>query len=50
VRRGYLGLAAVTPRIVVIDASGSPDEVGQAVIAATRNRLGELHGGNHGLL
>ena len=50
VRRGYLGLAAVTPRIVVIDASDSPDEVGQAVIAATRSRLGELHGGTHGLL
>ena len=45
VRRGYLELAASTPRIEVINASGSVEQVGESVAAAMRRRLeGRGHG------
>lgn len=46
VRRGYLELASVTPRIAVIEATGEPADVAAAIVAAL---AAKLQGRDHGL-
>lgn len=46
VRRGYLELASVTPRITVVEATGDPSDVAGAIRAALADKLEEK---DHGL-